>query len=276
MMASELSLQFNTPFCGRESSEASNDHDRSTSPESSSSIVSPQEAKVRDWEDQGRYSPRAVVAGRFGELAIRGDFHQLPDRSLHQANLFPFLQTNGFSRHSDLHGFRDMPELANSAAIERDSPLVNHDPPASDSATGAESQPEPAAPVNTSRQPSTSPRKKRSAPKSTKVAKVRSGSSPLPGDVVHDLLTYNDSEITGHNPTDPDDDGYGINGIGFKPTAAMAWTRSQKRQKQVAEWKNREASEARERRRERRVGSDLNKLRTVQSGSIQKKVKFDV
>jgi hypothetical protein len=36
--------------------------------------------------------------------------------------------------------------------------------------------------------------------------------------------------------------GYGINGIGFKPTASIAWERSQKRQKQVAEWKNRDCA----------------------------------
>jgi hypothetical protein len=74
------------------------------------------------------------------------------------------------------------------------------------------------------------------------------------------LLAWSDSEITGHNPTDPDDDGYGINGIGFKPTAAIAWARSQKRKKQVAEWKSREAREARERRRERRVANNMDQL----------------
>ncbi|KAL4921856.1 hypothetical protein BDW62DRAFT_97685 [Aspergillus aurantiobrunneus] len=277
MMAFELSIPSNSPFRGHESSEALSEVDRSSSPESSPSTISPQESKVRDWEDQGRYSPRAAVAGRLGELAIRGE---LPDRSLHQTTLLPFLQTNCFPKHSDLHGFRDMPESAPSAAIKRHSRrLDDHAPPTSDSAADAGSQPEVAKPpVNTSRQPSTSPRKKRNAPASTKATKSHSpsGAPPPPGVVVEDLLTWNDSEITGHNPTDPEDDGYGINGIGFKPTAAIAWARSQKRQKQVAEWKSREAREAREKRRERRIGNDLNKLRTVQSGSIQKKVKFDV
>jgi hypothetical protein len=79
-----------------------------------------------------------------------------------------------------------------------------------------------------------------------------------------------------HCPTDPNDDGYGINGIGFKPTAAVAWARSQKRQKQVAEWKHREGREAREKRRERREGVGGDKMRKVQEGSVQKKVKFKV
>jgi hypothetical protein len=285
MMAPKLSLQFNSSFDGQESPEVLSDFDQSTSPESSPSAVSPHETRAQDWESHGRYSPRAVVASRFGELAIRGDF-QLHDRSLHQANLLPFYQPNGFStQYSDLHGAHDMNELAPSAAIQRYSPpppsLDGHTPPTSDSVANAESHPQPAEPVRNSRQLSTSPRKNKrstSVPASIKAARERSSndSPSLPGDPDHGLLTWSDSEITGHIPTDPDDDGYGINGIGFKPTAAIAWSRSQKRQKQVAEWKSREAKEARERRRERRVGNDLDKLRTVQSGSIQKKVKFDV
>lgn len=69
------------------------------------------------------------------------------------------------------------------------------------------------------------------------------------------VLTWKDSEITGHlaDPsTDPDDDGTGINGIGFKPTPALAYARSQKRRQQINEWKARETREARARRSERR------------------------
>ncbi|RMD43041.1 hypothetical protein DV735_g2093, partial [Chaetothyriales sp. CBS 134920] len=63
---------------------------------------------------------------------------------------------------------------------------------------------------------------------------------------------WHESEITGHDPNDPDDDGYGINGIGFKPTSAIAYARTQKRRQQVAEYRSREAKEARQRRSERR------------------------
>jgi hypothetical protein len=102
-------------------------------------------------------------------------------------------------------------------------------------------------------------------------------SPPLADTPSEDPLVWHDSEITGHNPSDPSDDGYGINGIGFKPTASIAWARSQKRQKQVAEWKNREAREARERRRERRRdGVELDKIHSIHDGAIQKRVKFDV
>ncbi|KAL4931232.1 uncharacterized protein BDV17DRAFT_23770 [Aspergillus undulatus] len=278
MMASQLSLQFSSQFRQQESSETLLiDPTQSSSPESSQSIVSPQEAKVRDWEDHGRYSPRAVVACHLGQLAIRGDFHQLPDRSLHQAPLH-YRQANGLSNHSNSHGphgVHDMPDSVSSTAIERHySPSEKHAP---DTTADGQSQLEiPETPVNRSRQKnSISPRKKRTTPSPTK-ARSSTGSPTLSSDVKENALTWNDSEITGHNPTDPDDDGYGINGIGFKPTAAIAWARSQKRKKQVSEWRNREAREAREKRRERRVANDLDKLRTVQSGGIQKKVKFDV
>jgi hypothetical protein len=65
-------------------------------------------------------------------------------------------------------------------------------------------------------------------------------------------LTWHDSEITGHLMLDPDDDGYGINGIGFRPTPAMALARSQRRKQQMTAWRTREEREERERRAEKR------------------------
>ena len=70
-------------------------------------------------------------------------------------------------------------------------------------------------------------------------------------------LWWHDEEITGHNPNDPTDDGYGINGVGFLPTPAIANARAERRKKQVAEWKNREAREARQKRGDRRRRRDL-------------------
>lgn len=74
------------------------------------------------------------------------------------------------------------------------------------------------------------------------------------GDTIFDLssLTWRDEEITGHLLNSPDDDGEGINGIGFRPTAAMAHARSQRRRQQVESWRAREAREARQRRLDRR------------------------
>jgi len=83
-------------------------------------------------------------------------------------------------------------------------------------------------------------------------------------------LTWHDSEITGHlaDPsTDPDDDGTGLNGIGFKPTPAIAYARSQKRRQQLNEWKARETREARAKRHDRRrrgVGGIASREATVE------------
>jgi len=53
------------------------------------------------------------------------------------------------------------------------------------------------------------------------------------------------SEITGHDPADPDEDDRGANGIGYQKTKQEAWKIGQQRKKQIAEWRNREAKEAR-------------------------------
>lgn len=78
----------------------------------------------------------------------------------------------------------------------------------------------------------------------------RPKSPTLPG-AVNDLY-WSDAEITGHDPDDPLDDGYGINGIGFRPTPGQAHQRSQRRKQQLAEYRSRENKEARQRRSERR------------------------
>lgn len=72
-------------------------------------------------------------------------------------------------------------------------------------------------------------------------------------------LTWHDDEITGHDPSDPEDDGDGINGIGFRPTPAMAYARTEKRKQQMAEYRAREAREARAKRSERRRGGGNSK-----------------
>jgi len=61
-----------------------------------------------------------------------------------------------------------------------------------------------------------------------------------------------DSDITGHTLDGLDDDGYGINGIGFKPTKAMEAERKMQRRRQISECKAREAAEARKRRAQKR------------------------
>ncbi|KAI1451733.1 hypothetical protein F4805DRAFT_74760 [Annulohypoxylon moriforme] len=75
---------------------------------------------------------------------------------------------------------------------------------------------------------------------------------PIIIDPVRASLTWHEDEITVYDPEDKDDDGTGINGIGFKPTPAIAYARAQKRRQQLAEYRKREESEARARRNQRR------------------------
>lgn len=102
--------------------------------------------------------------------------------------------------------------------------------------------------------PSSSKQRPNSKQSSPHEPKKRCKSPPLTTEAGEDDLTWHDWEITGHDPTDPNDDGYGINGVGFKPTATVAWSRSQQRKKQVDDWRKRESREARNKRREKRDG----------------------
>lgn len=92
-------------------------------------------------------------------------------------------------------------------------------------------------------------------------------------------LTWLPSEITGHDPTDPDDDGEGINGIGFKPTAAQAYQRMERRRQQMADYKMRETREARAKRgaRRRESGSDTaGGEKEMEDMETRRKVRFMV
>lgn len=93
----------------------------------------------------------------------------------------------------------------------------------------------------------------------TPASTARSPSKPRPGKPPASpplsALTWQDNEITGHligPANDPDDDGTGLNGIGFKPTPAIAYQRAQRRKQQLQEWKARETREARAKRSQRR------------------------
>ena len=74
-------------------------------------------------------------------------------------------------------------------------------------------------------------------------------------DPVRAALTWHEDEITVYDPDDSDDDGTGVNGIGFKPTAAVAHSRTVKRRQQLVEYRKREEREARAQRSRRRRGS---------------------
>ena len=91
-------------------------------------------------------------------------------------------------------------------------------------------------------------------------------------DPVRAALTWHEDEITIYDPNDADDDGTGINGVGFKPSPALAHARAAKRRQQMAEYRKREESDARTMRSQRRRGEDLISGRAKKSPS--RKVRF--
>ncbi|RHZ67994.1 hypothetical protein CDV55_103318 [Aspergillus turcosus] len=239
------------------------------------SIASHQEARLLEEEDLGRYSPRAAVAGRLGALAIHSENNSSlsnSDASLYKDPFVDSLRTKCWV--DSYNGLHDMAENTSTepgdfglnASSEGNGHLDNANSAASASASAS----------TVKKKSLSSPRKRKATSNDTSRMRHKQGSPSPDGTMEANSLTWHDFEITGHDPKDPNDDGYGINGIGFKPTAAIAWARAQKRQKQVAEWKSREAREAREKRRERRDGLEFDKLRSIQSGTIQKKVKFNL
>ena len=84
------------------------------------------------------------------------------------------------------------------------------------------------------------------------LAALRRGGSPPALYTVPRSVSWSESATTERELQDLSDDGYGLNGIGFRPTPAMAYARIQRRKQQVAEWKSREAKEARQKRVDQR------------------------
>ncbi|KAL7951422.1 hypothetical protein V8C42DRAFT_304060 [Trichoderma barbatum] len=87
-------------------------------------------------------------------------------------------------------------------------------------------------------------------------------------------LTWHEDEITIYDPNDKDDDGTGINGVGFKPTPALAHARVMKRRQQMAEYRKREENEARNRRSQRRRGEAAASARRDHKSPPSRKVRF--
>ncbi|KAK0612748.1 Synapse-associated protein of 47 kDa [Lasiodiplodia hormozganensis] len=119
------------------------------------------------------------------------------------------------------------------------------------------------------RSPSPSIRTYATSSSSSTSASSLPSAPPPPSDQA--ALTWQDSEITGHEiDREQDDDGYGINGLGFRPTHAVAQHRALKRRQQILEWRAREAREARQKRSERRRLAAIAPERKV--GEAQKRM----
>lgn len=112
--------------------------------------------------------------------------------------------------------------------------------------------PEPSLP------PSSPPIPRSRSPSAKKLMTPRQGSKP---ESVHGISTsvfesssdpdnialwwQDDEEIIGHDPDDPEDDNRGLNGIGYQKTKAEQSRITERKKKQILEWKTREAREAR-------------------------------
>ncbi|KLJ08495.1 hypothetical protein EMPG_16038 [Blastomyces silverae] len=234
----------------------------STSPASSQTSIS---AKDDHLDDEcspaiGGNSPQISVAGELGELDLHGTSSHRLDSASHGAS----------DDKQTTDKMDEEPSEQGTMNVDA-SPIVTPTDPKDKekipfaSPGGGDLQATTAVPA----------RQHKSKPSSQQKHRSRRKSPPLSGDVDENPLTWRDSEITGYAPTDPSDDGYGINGIGFKPTAAIAWDRSQRRKRQVAEWKSREAREARELRKSRRDGI-LADEHVESKRQVYKKVKFDI
>lgn len=228
--------------------------------------VNLQESLVIDKGELGSDSPRSAVAGCLGHLEIYDN--TLKPEFKHRAiattegNL-PLLSQTNRDRSAMTTPTTGAEPLANNSTPlpERDQGETEHHPPAQKKGR-----------VSTS--PASSPKAKSDS--TLQLDPERRSKSPPLRSTSDNPLTWSDSEITGHLGTDPDDDGYGINGLGFKPTPAIAWSRSERRKKQIAAWRTREASDARQSRRaRRRTGEESNEGHQEVKNPSHKKVKFE-
>jgi len=111
-------------------------------------------------------------------------------------------------------------------------------------------------------------------PRSRDSSATSSPDEPIITDPLRASLTWHDDEITIYDPDDSDDDGTGINGIGFKPTPAIAYARTVKRKQQLAEYRKREEREARAKRSQRRRGSPVPGLVELKGTVERRRVRF--
>lgn len=225
----------------------------------------------------GDGSPRTAVAGRFQNLHIQTtdiklDFKGRSDDEASQKKSRLMEQDHDDADHSGtamaVHGSSTHIRQASEGTVEPLEPAATGDVPEI-ATVEAPILPYPSPEPIQDPSPNPSSSSKQPAPAKDQSSAPR---SPPPTD----SLTWQDSEITGHAPTDPLDDGYGINGIGFRPTPAVAYARAQKRTRQIQDWKTREAKEARQKRSERRrgIGHGATEGEDLRESDQQRRVRF--
>jgi hypothetical protein len=243
--------------------------------------------------DDGNASPRTRVAHRFRGLALGGgggggpsaDLQtidnddevsrkrvKLPDVEMLDTDspaaaakqVFPgspsLPRRAGFiADGSPSRKYKSVRILLDDAVVEQSESLLSASADDNDDTTTPSLTPSsPPPPSRSQPQPRTRPFKRAGTPPFTTKPKPTTSSSstnPTITDPLRASLTWHDDEITIYDPDDSDDDGTGINGIGFKPTPAIAYARTVRRRQQLAEYKKREEKEARAKRSLRRRGA---------------------
>ncbi|KAF7555745.1 hypothetical protein G7046_g6487 [Stylonectria norvegica] len=219
----------------------------------------PTEAVAEDGSD----SPRSKVAQKFRGLALDGGGgaasddnevadllmrkRQKPDEVMHDVATFPGVSVLDFRKDSlappeeNTHRFQS----TNEAPPKTSNPVIGLG--AKFAAVSRPAEPKP----KVRRRPGSPPLR----PKKVTIREDAEEDDDMEiADPIRVALTWQEDEITIYDPEDKDDDGTGINGIGFKPTAALAQARTMKRKQQLAEYRKREESEARAKRNQRRRG----------------------
>ncbi|GKZ37466.1 hypothetical protein AbraIFM66950_009016, partial [Aspergillus brasiliensis] len=195
MMPTTLpTMSSESPRRKRASSEDSDYCSPSASPTSSGSIPNPQESRIREAEDWGRYSPRALVAGRLGRLAIRGDqFSASPvPYGVGQGILSNTAQSGTWpSSDDDSHEPHAIPEANTSMEISPSPEGLSESAEATQTPDIAKT----GSPSPRKRRSTPSPRKKK-PPTTPPKMRSRSASPPLMTDTTENPLTWHDSEIT--------------------------------------------------------------------------------
>ncbi|GJN82654.1 hypothetical protein PLIIFM63780_006197 [Purpureocillium lilacinum] len=245
--------------------------------------------------EDGGSSPASRVAHRFRGLALGGagggggvddaarDSHRDGDDSDDDAAMTANKRPRPDEDMSDVaeapapSGEPSTPRNAEAANSNPEPPATEASPPRPDVAIASTETPgrpvqlpvvedHPKAPGR--RRAGTPPLRLKKSPSARDKAKgSASTDEPSVTDPVRAALTWHEDEITIYDPDDEDDDGTGINGVGFKPTPALAQVRAMKRRQQMAEYRRREESEARARRSQRRRGGTP----TPSGGGVVKK-----
>ncbi|EFY91960.1 hypothetical protein J3458_018918 [Metarhizium acridum] len=237
--------------------------------------------------DDGSNSPRSKVAHRFRGLAL-GSGGGVVNEHGHEADVGDGPDSARKRQRpddvvadvseEDRQPGADSPTPRSSQALgTRPKATAGH--LASQIPTLVEAAPEPVIQPPRRRRAGTPPLKLHKSPKKAKNDSVEASEAPVADeddiivDPVRAALTWHDDEITVYDPNDKDDDGTGINGVGFKPTPAIAEARAIRRRHQMAEYRKREESEARARRSQRRRGEEPLSAR-LKKKSPSRKVRF--